>query len=329
MSELKLTIATIQTQGQAAAFDIVDTNAGITDMTTLKNLISTISNSQNKQTQAGAVAAKKRVQVLEYAAPLATIIDIFFIAAILYLSRRAITKEQQLDNLQEQFVAVASHQLRTPATIVKQYLNLTLNGTFGKLNKKQEEVLTIVNTSNGRGIKVANDLLSIAHIDNREVNISSELVDLCQLLTQVVSHYREALAKGKQQQLIVRMPKRAVMAKVDPFYISLIFENLIENASKYSDKHKKIYVTLKSKQGIITFSVKDQGDGINQSDVSLLFKKFSRLNEAVKKVEGSGLGLYLVKQAALLHGGDAVVDSTVGKGSTFIVTLKQEVQGDG
>lgn len=324
MSELKLTVATVHSQGQAAAFAIVNTNVGINDMATLKHLIGGISATQGNNIRANITAAKARVQLLGYAAPFATVTDVFLVAAILYLSRKAMKKEQQLDVLQEQFVAIASHQLRTPATIVKQYLNLLLDGVFGKLSKKQKDVLAIVSASNERGIKVANDLLSIARIDNKEINVSGEPVDLCQLLTQVINHYREALSKSKQQKLVVRMPKRAVMARVDPFYVSLIFENLIENASKYSEDHKKIYVTLKSTHGFITFSVKDQGDGIDQNDASLLFKKFSRLNEAVKKVEGSGLGLYLVKQAALLHGGDAIVQSTLGKGSTFTVTLKQE-----
>ena len=325
IAELRLTIATLQNQGQNAAFGIVDTNSGNTDMVTLRQLLGNISSVQQTQLHNSALDAKQRTRLLEYAAPLVTFVDICLILTILYLTRRAIEKEQRLDSLQEQFVAVASHQLRTPATIVKQYLYLLLDGKFGELNREQRNILKTINDSNERGIKVANGLLNTARIDNQEINIHDDPVDLSELLTEVAGHYRKALANKKDQTLVVRMPKRPIMAKVDPFYIGLIFENLIENASKYSNRGKKIYVSLKAKHDLVTFSVKDHGHGIDASDLSLLFKKFSRLNAAIKKVEGSGLGLYLVKQAAVLHGGDARVDSIVGRGSTFTVTIKQGI----
>ncbi len=325
IDEMNLTISTLQSQGQAAAFQIVDNNSGITDMNTLRKLIGWISSDQNAKLQSRINRGERITDVLEYVAPLTAVLDIILISFVSSLTRRAIRKEQQLENLKEQFVAIASHQLRTPATAVKQYLNLLLVGTFGKLTKQQKDVLEVINQSNERGIQVANNLINVSRADNQELQISDEPVNLSELLKHILGHYTEAIKGSRQQRIQLDMPKQAIKAKVDPFYVRLIFENLLENASKYSSNNKQIYVSLKTSESVITFRVRDQGIGIAEKDIPLLFKKFSRLDPAMKQTEGSGLGLYLVKQAAELHGGEVHISSVPGKGSTFTVTIRKDL----
>lgn len=324
MAELKLTIDTLRSQGRDAAFSIVNTNTGIDDMNTLRDVIGTVTDDQDQQLHAKIASAQSQANLLGYLAPIVAILDIMLIIAILLLMKRAIQHEQQLDDLKEQFVALASHQLRTPATAVKQYLHLLIDGTFGKLKKEQEDVLKKIHASNERGIKVANNLLNITLADSGSVKKSNEPVDISQLLLHVMTHYTEALQESRNQKIILKLPKKSIRAKVDQFQIRLIFDNLIENASKYSDNGKSIYVSLQSTPEWITFIVRDHGQGIRKKDIPLLFKKFSRLDEASRKTEGSGLGLYLVMRAAELHGGDVAVTSTEGKGTTFTVRIKKD-----
>jgi signal transduction histidine kinase len=325
LGELSLTISTLQSQGQPSAFTIVGTNTGKEDMIRLRALIGDITRAQNKDIHAKVATAEHRTAIMKFVAPIAGLLDLGLIATILYLTRRAIHKEQQLENLKEQFVALASHQLRTPATAVKQYLNLLLAGTFGKLKKQQQDVLVIINDSNERGIHIANNLLSVSRASNKEVHISDKPINLSQLLKEVVNHYKKAIEGSKGQKIIVTIPGNPILARVDSFYIRLIFENLIENASKYSDTKKKIHVSLAARKDTIIFTVKDEGQGISKRDMPLLFKKFSRLDQAIKKADGSGLGLYLVRQATLLHGGDVSIKSVNGKGSTFTVKIRQDL----
>lgn len=324
IKELNLTIETLRNEGREAAFMIVNTDSGIDDMNTLRTLIGEVAADQDIRLQASIASAQGQANMLRYLAPIVAIIDILLIVAILLFMKRAIRHEQQLDNLKEQFVALASHQLRTPATAVKQYIHLLIGGTFGKLKKEQEVVLRKIQDSNERGIRVANNLLNITLADSGNVKKSNEPVDISQLLHHVLSHYTEALKESRNQTIILKMPKRPVRAKVDQFQIRLIFDNLIENASKYSDNGKNIHVTLQNSPEWITFSVRDHGQGIRKKDIPLLFKKFSRLDEASRKTEGSGLGLYLVMRAAELHGGGVNIDSAEGKGSTFTVRIKKD-----
>lgn len=324
LDELRLTINTLRNEGQGAAFVIVSTNSGLDDMDTLRSLLGAITDDQDKQLQSKIAAARTQSTLLGYLAPFVAVMDILLILAILWFMKRTIQHEQQLDNLKEQFVALASHQLRTPATAVKQYLHLLIGGTFGKVKKEQEDVLRKINDSNERGIRIANNLLNITLADSGNVKVSENPVDLSQLLLHVLTHYTEALQESRHQKITVKMPKKSVMARVDQFQVRLIFDNLIENASKYSDDGKSIQVSLQESEEWVTFSVKDHGQGIRKRDIPLLFKRFSRLDQAARKTEGSGLGLYLVMRAAELHGGDVVVKSTEGKGSTFTVRLKKE-----
>ncbi|MDB5183976.1 MAG: hypothetical protein JWO07_657 [Candidatus Saccharibacteria bacterium] len=323
LSELKATIDTLRSQGQSAAIAIVSTNVGINDMDSLRALIMGITDAQNTQLQSEIKTAELQTDILKFLAPVVGILDIGLIVTILYLTRKAIRREQQLENLKEQFVALASHQLRTPATAVKQYLSLLISGAFGKMKKEQTDILKKINDSNDRGIKIANNLLNVTIADSGKVTISENPVDLSQLLKHVLTHYIDALKESRSQNVILKMPKNAIFSRVDPFQIRLIYENLIENASKYSADHKRIYVTLQASPTWITFSVKDSGIGISKKDIPLLFKKFSRLDQAARRAEGSGLGLYLVKQAAELHGGEVNVLSIAGKGSTFTVRIKR------
>lgn len=322
LTELKTTIVTMQSSGQTAAYGIVATGRGQILMNEVKAQINYVLNQQDNVLKAKQDSTKKFSNLITFISPFGLIVNLALIYSVLYLASRAVRNERRLEGVREQFVTVASHQLRTPATAVKQYIYLLTNGFYGPLSKKQCEALEIINASNERGISVANSLLSVTRADAGEINISDQPVDLNNLVSEVIDHYKVAIKHTKNQEIICKLPKKPVTAHVDPFYMRMVFDNLIDNASKYSPDNKQICVTLKRLRQGIEFSVKDQGIGIKPKDKSKLFRKFARLDNSFKiNSEGSGLGLYLVKKLVELHGGTIRVESQLNKGSTFIVCL--------
>jgi signal transduction histidine kinase len=325
IQEMDSTISAYQSKGFESAAAIVNTDSGKDLMTSIRSGINSVSSQEIHEASTQIAMVKRHAQLIALMAPFAVAINLLMILQIILLASRAIRRQKIIEGYREQFVTVAAHQLRTPATAVKQYLHLLIDGFYGKLSKEQQNIVELVAASNERGIDVANSLLSVTRVDSGEISLKEEVTNLNELLLDVIEHYSDAIKEKKNQTVVLNMNKRPLLAKVDPFYMKMVFENLIDNASKYSSKGKKIYVSLKPKDNYIYFSVRDQGIGVKKKDIPLLFRKFVRLDSAFKlNTEGSGLGLYLVKQLVSLHGGKISVDSTQDKGSTFTVKLKQE-----
>ncbi len=126
-----------------------------------------------------------------------------------------------------------------------------------------------------------------------------------------------------ESEIIVKGPKRRLIyVFVDERYLRMVVENLISNALKYSEAGKPVRITITARNDKAIVSVRDYGVGIEDADIQLLFKKFARIpNPLSKSVGGSGLGLFLSEQIMLAHGGDVEVDSKVGKGSIFTISV--------
>jgi signal transduction histidine kinase len=218
-------------------------------------------------------------------------------------------------------LSLASHQLRTPASNVKQYLGLLLEGYLGKLKPEQKEALEVANRNNEIGINIINDLLGVAKLDLNKIHLKKRDANIYSLVKEVVQEYRPQLKERKQTAKFEKVHTKAE-ANIDIYYLKSVFENLIDNASKYSPKKSRILIRVEENSKKIIVSIKDQGVGIKKSEKSKLFKKFSRIpGEGSSNVEGSGLGLYWVKQIVELHQGRIYVKSRYGRGSTFIVEL--------
>jgi signal transduction histidine kinase len=216
---------------------------------------------------------------------------------------------------------LASHQLRTPASNVKQYLGLLLEGYMGKLKPQQAEALEVANKNNDIGIGIINDLLSVAKLDLEKIRLHKKATNLHGLVKEVVDEYRPYLKERKQTVKFERASKK-VEVLADSNYLKSVFENLVDNASKYSPKRTHIYIRVEQMSKWASVSIRDEGVGIRRAEKIKLFKKFSRIpGEATHNVEGSGLGLYWVKRIVELHNGRISVKSRSGKGSTFIVEL--------
>lgn len=232
---------------------------------------------------------------------------------------------ERVGKTKDEFIAVASHQLRTPATVVKMQLGMLADGMFGHLTDVQHKSITDAYQSNERLIETINDLLGVAQIDMHNVRLHKENTDLQRLVSRVIYHLDPTIAERQQTIKFVHDAKSHI-AKVDQGKIAMALENLIDNASKYSQPGKKIIVGLFSReQGSLEIEVRDQGVGISSKDIGRLFQKFSRIDNMLSDVRGgTGLGLYWVKKVVKLHGGNIIVESTPGRGTIFTIRLKRQ-----
>lgn len=226
-----------------------------------------------------------------------------------------------LNRSKDEFISLASHQLRTPATGVKQYLGLLLEGYGGDIPQAQRELLEIAYGSNERQLAVLNDLLRVAQVDAGKMRLNKASSDILVLLQDVVDEQSEKF-KQRNQTLLLRSSGSSFLADIDPRRMRMVFENIIDNACKYTPDGKTITIELATQPTKTVIRFKDQGIGIDKEDLPRLFHKFSRLNNAlVSNIDGTGLGLYVAKKIVTLHSGTLTLRSTPGTGSTFTITL--------
>lgn len=230
----------------------------------------------------------------------------------------------ELSNSKDEFISLASHQLRTPATGVKQYIGMLLEGFGGELTDEQIKMLHTAYESNERQLRIIDDLLKVAHIDAGKVTLVREKTDLVKLTRAVIDEQADNF-KRRGQHISLNTKHRQITAQVDAERIRMVLENLIDNASKYTPEGKNIEVTLTRTTAKVVITVKDQGVGIAKKDLPRLFRKFSRVDNMLSTlVGGTGLGLYWVKKIVSLHDGSVTVDSAPNRGSTFTVTLPRK-----
>jgi PAS domain S-box-containing protein len=245
-------------------------------------------------------------------------------------SSNALLKKQQreleaLNVSKDEFISLASHQLRTPATAVKQLLGMLTQGFVGDVAQAHLELISRAYDANERQIRIVENLLKVAQLDAGKVVLRHKAVNVHDLLTDIAEEHMDRLAKKSQKISLELTPSMPATILADPDHLRMAVENLIDNASKYTAEGGSITVSVDHNDESMFISVQDNGIGINPHDRKLLFKKFSRINnELSEHVGGSGLGLYWVKRVIEMHHGDVTVESTINKGSTFTISLPLE-----
>ncbi len=237
---------------------------------------------------------------------------------------RDVSKERQLQRAKDEFVALASHQLRTPATAVKNFVGLIQQGYAGKVSSEQAKYVDMAYESNERQLEIIDDLLKLAQADSGQIKLNLVQADLKQVIDSAVFEQSGLVAQRKQT-IKVNMPSKPIDLTFDIDNLRMVISNLISNASKYMSREGKISITVRDNRQTVTIAIKDTGVGIAKKDIRKLFKKFSRIdNKLSTEVGGSGIGLYLAKRLVDLHRGRITVQSVIGKGSTFSVILPKQ-----
>ena len=238
---------------------------------------------------------------------------------------------KQLDMLKDEFVSVASHELRTPMTAIKSYLWMALDGREGALPEKQKFYLGRAYTSVDRLIRLINDMLNVSRIDSGRISVQMQAVSLDKITQEVID---EVMPRAKELELELKMDSTIQLPQVlaDTDKIKEVLFNLIGNSLKFTPKGGKVSVSFAQKDNMIETTISDTGTGIEPQDISKLFTKFNTIEDSnipERTIPGSGLGLYISKSIIDLHGGKIWAQSEGhGKGTQFTFSLKVVSQAD-
>jgi signal transduction histidine kinase len=227
---------------------------------------------------------------------------------------------KELDQAKDEFISMASHQLRTPLTTVKGYVSMLNDGDFGKLSNDQKKSIELALDGSNRMARLIDDLLNVSRMEAGKFYIDPIKVNLSQLINQEIEQLA-SLAKNNNVSLTGKISVDVPMMMLDENKTRQAIMNLIDNAIHYSEPPKgggKVQVLLYVKDEEIYFSVVDNGIGVPKDQQSKLFTKMFRAKNAKEvRPDGTGLGLYLVKRVVEDQGGKIVFESKPGKGSVF------------
>jgi signal transduction histidine kinase len=239
--------------------------------------------------------------------------------------RREALVAASLERTKTDFLNLASHELRGPLTVLKGYVSTAKEGDFGELPTEFAGRLPIVQSQLARMEMLVEQMLETARLEAGNPEVRREPADLRRIVRNAVP---AEVLEGTEHNVEVVAPDDPVIADVDERRIEQVLHNLIDNALKYSDAPARVSVRLSAADGTARIEVADRGHGIAPEHMSKLFSRFGRLvTEENSHIPGVGLGLFLGRTVARMHGGDLSASSKPGEGSTFTLTLPLHVEG--
>ena len=247
-----------------------------------------------------------------------------------------VTKEMEVDKAKSEFVSLASHQLRTPLSTINWYAEMLESGDAGPLTEKQHEFLKEIYLGSQRMVGLVNALLNVSRLELGRLTVEPSLTDLPTLSKTIISELKPIIEKN-QLTVTEQYGESLPLANVDPKLISIVFQNLLTNAVKYTEEKGVIIFSIEMRKAGESFgertvegdsyaiSVKDSGIGIPENQQHAIFTKLFRADNARERdQDGTGLGLYIVKEIVDLAGGAVWYNSKKGTGTTFYVLLPVE-----
>lgn len=233
---------------------------------------------------------------------------------------------RHLDEIKDEFISMASHQLRTPLTSVKGYISMVLEGDMGKVTPQQHDVLTEAFNSSERMVRLIGDFLNVSRLQTGKFVIDKNPVDLSAVVQGEVDSL-QLIASTHNMKLEYLGEKKEIIMSIDEGKVRQVIMNFIDNAIFYSHPNTTIIVKLEQTSNGMEFRVIDTGIGVPKEEQEMLFNKFFRAKNARKqRPDGTGVGLYLAKKVITAHQGKMIYSSTEGKGSTFGFVLPLDVQ---
>lgn len=229
-----------------------------------------------------------------------------------------ITQEKELEKKKDDFVNMASHELKTPITTLKLYSELLSREIKTIKNERAKKALKNIDGQSDRLIELVNDLLDVSRIQTGKLSFAKETFVLNDLIDEVVG----SLGRISNKHTVVRKQGKKLTVRADRFRTYQVFTNLITNAIKYSPEGGRVVVSIDEKGGKALVSVRDSGVGIAKDQQKKIFERlYQASNNNSKKFPGLGMGLYISQEIIKKHRGRLWVESAEGKGSTFFFTL--------
>lgn len=230
-------------------------------------------------------------------------------------------KAEEALKLRDQFLSLASHELKTPLTTILGHIQLLQRRVSKEniLNERDQRALQIISDQTLRLNKMIIALLDISRIEMGQLTIDQAPIDMCALVTRIVEEVQATLV---ERQIKIVCPPQALIIQGDELRLEQAIQNLVQNALKYSPQDAPVEVIVRQQGTQVCIDVHDRGIGIPAAALPQLFQRFYRAgNVNHGNISGLGIGLYVVKQIVALHGGTVAVASTEGKETTFTITL--------
>jgi signal transduction histidine kinase len=237
------------------------------------------------------------------------------------LERARVTERlAAIERNKTQFLNLASHELRGPLTVVRGYVSMLEGGLLGNLNERGRNAMPVISAKVLEMNALIEQMIEAARLEDGALMLRPEDADLRDIVSAAIDSARPLV--DDKHEIRSKCPERPVPVRVDSERVKTIVANLVNNAIKYSPDGGPIDVELVNRGGIARVSVTDAGVGIAKEDLPILFTRFGRVSTSqTVHLPGTGLGLYLGRQLARLHGGEITVDSAPGRGSTFTLRL--------
>ncbi len=234
----------------------------------------------------------------------------------------------ELERLRAEFVSVASHELKTPINVIIGYLELLKEGIYGEVPAQQKEVLETINKQANGLTRLVKRLLDVSRFEASGGKLDVRQVDLHRFFNTLESSFS---VLASQRDIAFNIDHREPLPTTvhwDEDRINEVLGNLLSNAFKFTERHGRVTLTVAQEDDQIVITVADAGAGIPPDQLPHIFDKFFQAdNQAAAASKGTGLGLAIAKEIVEAHGGQIKVDSTVGEGTTFVVTLPTEPSG--
>jgi signal transduction histidine kinase len=245
-------------------------------------------------------------------------------AAIAIENARLVTEIQkayeelsELDQLKSEFVAIASHELQTPLTVILGYASFLKQEATGATS----EQLDIVLQSALRLRSLINDMINLRHIETGEAELELEQLSLNKLVTTITAEFA-SLAEAKKQSVHIKLASQPPIVEADRQKLHLVLANLLSNAIKFTPEGGRIHMEVETRGNEVWVSVRDTGIGIPPREQERIFDRFYQVEPSLTRhFEGMGLGLSIAKGMVELHGGRIWVESVEGMGSSFTFAL--------
>lgn len=232
---------------------------------------------------------------------------------------RDITKSKEIEQLQHDFVSIVSHELRGPLTAIKGFIKTLLKKQDRLPPETQQDFLETINQQADRLNQLVEDLLNVSRIESRRLKMTLTDVDLAGMAKMLLADFQ---TKWGDHQITIEAETGLPAVRADEKKVEEILINLIDNAVKYSPAGGPVKVSMWTSHESVEVAIEDSGIGMAPEDTMKLFQKFHRIaTTETQDIGGTGLGLYIVKSLVEAHGGNIIVTSAPGVGSTFTFSL--------